>query len=126
MEVLNLEDGWSGDVVEAARGLTSRHGRGADVVIEAVATAGDVGVGGGYGAEGWSGELLWGASGGDGGWAGYESAALWGDYVEGEFSSHAGVLPDGVRVDYEWEVQGGGDDYAAGRGWGRCRRCLRG
>ncbi len=46
------------DAVVAARALTPE-GRGADVVIEAVATPDDVGVGGGDGAQGRGGELFW-------------------------------------------------------------------
>ncbi len=83
------------DVVAATRALTPE-GRGADVVIEAVASPIDVGVGGRYGAEGGAGQLLWWAAERDEGEARYEPAALWGHYVEGEFSPYAGDLQNGL------------------------------
>ena len=89
-----VQVGAAEDVVAATRALTPE-GRGADVVIEAVASP-NLGVGGRYGAQGRRGELLRRAAEWDEGAAGYESSALRRHHAEGELSSHPGDVPDGV------------------------------
>ena len=116
--VVQIRDGEGVDAVAAARALTPE-GRGADVVIEAVATPMTWEWAVADGAQGRGGEFFWRAAERDEGGAGYESAALWGHYAEGEFSSHAGDVQDGFRADYERAVQECRSDYGTG-GVGGC------
>ena len=107
-QVLSIE-GLKGEdeIIAAARALTP-NARGADVVIEAVATpvtwqwaVGMVRKGGVVNFFGRAAERY-------GRKPGYQQAALRGHHAEGQLSSHAGDLPDGIYADRERMLQGGG------------------
>jgi L-iditol 2-dehydrogenase len=111
-QVVQIREGV--DAVAAARALTPE-GRGADVVIEAVATPM---------TWEWAVEMVRKGGvvnffGGPPSGTRYESAALWGYHAEGQLSSHASYLQDGFWVDYERAVQVLGGYYGAG-GTGGC------
>ena len=102
-QVVRINEGR--DAVEAARALTPDQ-RGADVVIEAVATPATWEWAVGMVRKGGVREFLRGAAERDSRGARYESAALRGHHAEGEFPPHARDLPHCVRFDRERTVQG--------------------
>ena len=86
------------DVIAAVRALTPQ-GRGADSVVEAVATAGDLAVGGGHGAQGWRGQFFRWMRCRDSSGAGYQSPALQQSDAARELPSSSICVPTRLRLD---------------------------
>ena len=73
------------------------HGRGADIAIEAVGKPQDLGMGRQHGAPRRHREFLRRLPQRQHRRSGYRAAALFGNHLQGEFPSHAGVHPEGAR-----------------------------